>query len=887
MSSPSSNAGAADVGILAQNQSDSDDASSVSEGPKFTRRWDVYKNILQYGTEYCGNCCYADIADGSTTSPALPSTVGLRISGVGNVPLPISDDHGNEIKKRAPSEEEDNNGVYEIEASKIKIQNPQWDNSFKQLLTTVAYKLGVNPSKLTAELDGLTYMEKGGYIERSNDDDDDGNDNGVLGAIIIQLPSKFTGGALTIYNCEEDEEEDEDEDDEEEEKSFKFTLGAGEEAAYSCHFACHFLDCEYEMAKLWSGSRVLLRYSLHYKHDRADEIPTAGLIQYLTSPIESSLNGLPPDDRMVLIPLEREYDGLSLVNAGIKALSREHRQKAEALKAAGAEWEFLIVNAKLVHSCSDYGDDSSVTSIMEVFDERGNRVTSEMSWLKRTIDFGSIEHDEGMLLAFDDDYECVSNWGVCKARSGYYNHRQTYRSTFLVSYDPAFEMELKCLGGTEEVAEVCKKIVETRDHGLLDRLLSVVGSKRKSKFDVKSCQSLLQLLIKSRKKIASRVELVNKIIDGLSSSVEPDELLYDAIIDAVEKLGHDGLGNNIEGMLNDTKRNTGKDICFFLKMMEFALKLNKRTAGEAGLNYLEIAINNLSRKPITLRPDSTTAVSSILDMISTYNDNDLSNVVQACLNFFHRSATQQSLDTLMCRTYLLKQLLVTNKFGSLEQSLVEFAADFARGCYSCLRSKEILEGERKGVFIQATDFLVDFGTQNEWDKFGKHIIQSMNLFSVFIDAVIGVSGERLLRDVLNKCLLQYSIVDPDPRRILIPNWTVRKPNEPDILPTPSLHFQMVLELIPSVVQTKDKDERLPLHYAAASPTASYDVIMEVFKAYKQAASIRDPTTGLFPFQLAASNGNVEAAHGLLLANPNLVSSGIYIHDRKRKRSSSA
>jgi hypothetical protein len=29
-------------------------------------------------------------------------------------------------------------------------------------------------------------------------------------------------------------------------------------------------------------------------------------------------------------------------------------------------------------------------------------------------------------------------------------------------------------------------------------------------------------------------------------------------------------------------------------------------------------------------------------------------------------------------------------------------------------------------------------------------------------------------------------------------------------------------------------------------------------------------TGLFPFQLAASNGNVEASFSLLLANPNLV-----------------
>ncbi len=106
-------------------------------------------------------------------------------------------------------------------------------------------------------------------------------------------------------------------------------------------------------------------------------------------------------------------------------------------------------------------------------------------------------------------------------------------------------MELKCLGGTDEVAKVCKTIVETREHGLLDRLLSVVASKKGSKFDAKSYQILLQLLIKSRKKISSRVELVNKIIAGLSSSVEPDELLFDTIIDAVEKLVTTGLATTL------------------------------------------------------------------------------------------------------------------------------------------------------------------------------------------------------------------------------------------------------------------------------------------------------------------------------------------------------
>mmetsp|Transcript_2790 Transcript_2790/g.4104 ORF Transcript_2790/g.4104 Transcript_2790/m.4104 type:complete len:111 (-) Transcript_2790:119-451(-) len=95
MSSPSSNA--ADIGILAQNQLNSDDASSASEEPEFTSRRDVYESI-KYEAHYCGKSCYADIADGSTTSPALPSIIGLRISGVGNVPLPILGHQANKIK---------------------------------------------------------------------------------------------------------------------------------------------------------------------------------------------------------------------------------------------------------------------------------------------------------------------------------------------------------------------------------------------------------------------------------------------------------------------------------------------------------------------------------------------------------------------------------------------------------------------------------------------------------------------------------------------------------------------------------------------------------------------------------------------------------------------
>lgn len=51
----------------------------------------------------------------------------------------------------------------------------------------------------------------------------------------------------------------------------------------------------------------------------------------------------------------------------------------------------------------------------------------------------------------------------------------------------------------------------------------------------------------------------------------------------------------------------------------------------------------------------------------------------------------------------------------------------------------------KGIFVQATEFLIEFGTQVDWNRFGGHITQSLNLFLVFIDAVMSVSGQGLLR----------------------------------------------------------------------------------------------------------------------------------------------
>jgi len=122
-----------------------------------------------------------------------------------------------------------------------------------KLVQTVAYKLGVHPKRLSAEFDTLIFMEKGSCITKCSNCNESKDD---LGSLVIQLPSEFTGGKISIFH------EDQEKDNEDETTSI-FDLGVSSgEAPFSCQFVCHYKDCFYEFSKVKSGSRVLLHYSL-------------------------------------------------------------------------------------------------------------------------------------------------------------------------------------------------------------------------------------------------------------------------------------------------------------------------------------------------------------------------------------------------------------------------------------------------------------------------------------------------------------------------------------------------------------------------------------------------------------------------------------------------
>ena len=109
-------------------------------------------------------------------------------------------------------------------------------------------------------------MEEGSRIDRCANP----GPHYILGTLYIQLPSIFSGGEMIVYSGDERENDSE---------MAKFNLSGTGDDALSCHFVCHYADCEYEMKQLKSGSRVLLRYSLHYSGK--GPLPTANKLNFL------------------------------------------------------------------------------------------------------------------------------------------------------------------------------------------------------------------------------------------------------------------------------------------------------------------------------------------------------------------------------------------------------------------------------------------------------------------------------------------------------------------------------------------------------------------------------------------------------------------------------
>ena len=477
------------------------------------------------------------------------------------------------------------------------------------------------------------------------------------------------------------------------------------------------------------------------------------------------------------------------------------------------------------------------------------------------------------------------------------------------AYDTTYsESELKCLTGSEGVAEVVETVVATRDYNLMERTLKVVEKKEKSKFDLRSCQKLLLMLIRSRSQHAlssSRILFVNKILSGLLPSLEPDDELYDMILSSIEKFGHDNLTSGISSMLNDTTRMKNHNLSFFLRRADFILTINRGLENkmEHRTSYLEKSISDLESLGANVVGNSDEINTKLLSMISDYGWEEMSSVVEATLSFMHRkikaSYSNKTATALLDRCFLIWKLH-DHPCAFLQTCLEDFAKDFACSLSESGLGADKIQGEKQKIFVKAICYAMAHGAHSDMATIGGWAIVNQNTFSAVLEAIPAQSIELefntqdLLRDILNKCLVQQTA-----------NW-YSHPLRENGTRDPSIHIQKILKDHPLLPHMVDEEGRTTLHYAAAatgtdpSPRlrASHETINHLIEANPEGVSRLDPVTGLYPFMLAAGNSpttrlrslqinNITASFSLLLANPNLVACGaqpdVADNSRKRKR----
>ncbi|KAL4447672.1 hypothetical protein ABPG75_004891 [Micractinium tetrahymenae] len=256
----------------------------------------------------------------------LPSTLpGLQVEGLGQVGLPLAPAQAAALMalcERAPFGrgaetlvDTSRRDTWQLDASKVELQNPGWEDVVAAALDRTRAGLGLNPAvRVEARLHKLLLYEQGGHFAPHRDSE---KEDGMFGTLVVVLPTWFEGGALVVRHGR---------------RSERFELG--ETSRFQTTFAAFFADCEHEVEEVISGHRLCLVYRLVYLGEgtppSADR-PASGTL----AAVRDALAGWEADpegpEKLCLL-LEHRYTQAGLT--GLRSLKGTDRAAAELLVAA-------------------------------------------------------------------------------------------------------------------------------------------------------------------------------------------------------------------------------------------------------------------------------------------------------------------------------------------------------------------------------------------------------------------------------------------------------------------------------------------------------------------------------------------------------------------------
>ncbi|MBU3062675.1 2OG-Fe(II) oxygenase [Nocardia sp. NEAU-G5] len=167
--------------------------------------------------------------------------------------------------------------TWEVPRDRVTVDERRWLETLLPMLDTLRAELGLAPDcELSAELHSMLVYEPGQFFRRHQDSE---KADGMIGTLVVTLPSAFTGGELVI-----------------EQQGTKVTdQGSPEELSFVAFYG----DCEHEVLPVTDGFRITLTYNLVAKgRTRPDTAafathPSAALLAeqlraHFTTPMELS-----------------------------------------------------------------------------------------------------------------------------------------------------------------------------------------------------------------------------------------------------------------------------------------------------------------------------------------------------------------------------------------------------------------------------------------------------------------------------------------------------------------------------------------------------------------------------------------------------------------------
>lgn len=244
---------------------------------------------------------------------------GLRVDGLGEISFPLNDQQAKaliQIAEKAPFGQSGETildpqvrSAWQIDATQLSFQNPQWAKFLEIVLEKVKKDLGLQDYEITAQLYKFLLYQQGDFFLTHKDSE---KEKGMFGSLIINLPSYYTGGELYIRF-------------EGEEVCADFAEDA---ANYKIDCAAFYADCDHEIKPLTSGYRICLVYNL-IQQKAAKKIGLQSSAHYVNHLVDILKRY--PSDQPYIILLGHQY---TPENFAHDALKLNDRYKADVLLKA-------------------------------------------------------------------------------------------------------------------------------------------------------------------------------------------------------------------------------------------------------------------------------------------------------------------------------------------------------------------------------------------------------------------------------------------------------------------------------------------------------------------------------------------------------------------------